>query len=212
LQINPCPKFVGSRVAGTQGDDVVPQDGLVGPGWGSRIHLTEGSTIDATKESCQEGHIWLQTPTLMQGYLNQPELTAEVVSDGWFYTGDIGHIDDQGRLFISGRVHNEINFGGTKVIPEDVDLLLSDHDDISESCTFGLEDNVTGQIVATAVVFKENTAVPSVKQLKEWAQNYVSDYKVPKVWYQVKDIPKTSRGKINRLEVANYCKKISKMK
>ena len=116
-----------------------------------------------------------------------------------------------GNLVLTGRVRNEINTGGIKVTPEDIDLILERNPKIIESCTFGMPDDLAGEIVATALIIKENTKLLS-DDIHKWICKYISDYKAPKVWYKVKEIPKTTRGKINREEVAKYCSNIPKMK
>ena len=212
----------GSWIAGTSVDEVEPKDGLIGPGWGTRILVSKNQEMaDVKVDKLLEknslpvgevGYVWLQTPTLMQGYLNRPDLTQSVVCGTWFYTGDLGYINEDGLLVLSGRVRNEINYGGIKVIPEDVDLILERHETIAESCTFGLADEMAGQMVAVAVVLKDDLEKPLTSELKQWSSQYLSDYKVPTVWYEVDAIPKTSRGKVNREDVAAFCQDRSKMK
>jgi len=212
----------GSWIAGTSVDVVEPKDGLIGHGWGTRIlisknqGMTEGKIDKLLEKNSlpvgEVGYVWLQTPTLMQGYLNRPDLTQSVVCGTWFYTGDLGYINEEGLLVLCGRVRNEINYGGIKVIPEDVDLILERHEAIVESCTFGLADEMAGQVVAVAVVLKEGLKKPAVAELKQWSGQYLSDYKVPIVWYEVDAIPKTPRGKVNRADVVEFCQSRSKMK
>jgi acyl-CoA synthetase (AMP-forming)/AMP-acid ligase II len=212
---------MGSWIAGTGGDDVQPRDGLIGPGWGTRIAIAREGDPDqdhavldesALLPAGETGYVWLQSPTVMQGYYLQPDLTRSVMSGSWFYTGDLGYMSADGDLVLSGRVRNEINYAGIKVIPEDVDLVLERHDDVLEACTFGLADETAGEIVATAVVLAEGGSAPSVTELRSWSSQHMSDYRVPTVWFAVKDIPKTSRGKINRENVAAMCASLVRMR
>ena len=153
----------------------------------------------------------MQTTSLMQGYLGLKKMTNAVICGSWFFTGDLGYLDSKGNLVLTGRVRNEINTGGIKVTPEDIDLILERHPKIIESCTFGMPDDLAGEIVATAIIIKGKSSLLA-HEIYKWTCKYISDYKAPKVWYKVEEIPKTLRGKINREEVAKYCSKIQKMK
>jgi len=207
---------VGSWVAGPiSGDaEAIPADGLVGHGWGAEILISSLTDIGDVgsgaleKIRCsvgEKGYVWLRTPCVMLGYLNRPEQTAEVLQGSWFLTGDIGYIDDAGRLVLTGRARNEINKGGIKISPEELDLLVEKHPDIAEACSFAVDDPVLGQNVAICVVFADRREAPSVSDLKRWSAANLSAYKVPVKWYSVSAIPKTSRGKIKRDDVAAYC-------
>src|SRR5262245_4658318 len=92
----------GSWLAGTSLEDFTPEDGLVGVPWGGEIRIiraAEGPDGEAC-ESGESGHVWVRTPALMRGYLGRDDLTAEVVSAGWFRTGDVGFVDERGRLYL----------------------------------------------------------------------------------------------------------------
>ena len=211
----------GSWIAGTQGNSIIPKDGMTGKGWGTKIIISkeisnisnDANLLDSNNclKKNERGYIWVQTSSLMQGYLGQKKMTNSVVCGSWFFTGDLGYIDSKGSLVLTGRVRNEINTGGIKVTPEDIDLILERHPKIIESCTFGMPDDLAGEIVATAIIIKQGSNLLS-NDIYKWTCKYISDYKAPKVWYRVKEIPKTPRGKINREEVAKYCSKIPKMK
>jgi acyl-CoA synthetase (AMP-forming)/AMP-acid ligase II len=207
----------GSWIAGTNIDNFTPQNGMIGYGWGANILISEKDSVDSCSSRDlheyralspnEVGYIWVQTASLMDGYLNQKKMTDDVVSGSWFFTGDLGYMDDKGVLFISGRVRNEINTGGIKVIPEDIDFLLEGHNEVVESCVFGLDDDLMGEIIAVAIVINSKSSITSA-ELVEWCSKEVSDYKIPKVWYFIDEIPKTTRGKISRDLVSEYCKSL----
>jgi rifamycin polyketide synthase module 1/2/3 len=98
--------------------------------WGAVVKILKSAEPhapfdpDAPCRAGETGHIWINTPALMQGYHRQPELTAQVISGGWFYTGDIGLVDDRGWLYLKGREREEINKGGTKIYPADIDAVV----------------------------------------------------------------------------------------
>jgi len=206
----------GSWLAGPKiGEEFEPEDGLIGYGWGTEIMITNVTDIsalsDANKISLpqgEKGYVWLRTPCLMHGYWNQEKDTQEVMQGSWFYTGDVGMIDERGRLILTGRERNEINKGGMKISPEELDIIFEKHPAILEACAFAIDDNIFGQNIGICLVFERERDKPSLSNLKKWSIKNVSDYKIPIIWYDVKTIPKTSRGKIKRDEVADYCKSL----
>ncbi|QPC42445.1 acyl--CoA ligase [Kaustia mangrovi] len=170
------------------------EDGLIGRPWGGaaavvgddgRLHL-EG-----------EGEIAVQTPSLMSGYLDRPDLTGAVLCDGWYRTGDRGTVDEAGRIRLSGRIKDEINRAGFKVQPAEIDGLLERHGSVAEACAFGLPDAVSGEIVAAAVRLADG-AGETAESLREWCLERLRREAVPERWFIVDEIPKTSRGKVSR--------------
>lgn len=150
----------GSWVAGTTGELVEPESGLVGRPWGARIRIVENQHQSGSLptgrlcESGEAGMVWLQTPALMKGYFQRPDLTAAAVVNGWFMTGDIGLMDARGRLFLKGRERDEINKGGMKIFPADIDEVVEQFTATQDVCTFGFEDDFYGENVGLAIVLK----------------------------------------------------------
>lgn len=200
----------GSWVAGTTVDGVLPEDGLIGVPWGAEIRILRSrdpGSPPGTLDSCrpgEEGHVWLNTPALMRGYLDRDDLTSAVVSQGWFLTGDIGVLDDRGLLYLRGREREEINKGGMKVHPGDVDAVVEQYARATDVCTFAFEDALYGEDVAIAVVLSGDRERELI-ELKAWTRVHLAEHKVPRRWYVVDEIPRTSRGKINRADVAKVC-------
>ena len=152
---------------------------------------------DGTVHDSGDGEILLQTPALMTGYHDRPDLTEAVLRAGWYHTGDIGTVDAAGVIRLSGRAKSEINRAGIKVHPEEVDLLLERHPEVAEACTFGVEDAISGEIVGTAVCLADGAAITPA-ELRAWCLDRMRRESVPERWYVVDRIPKTDRGKINR--------------
>ena len=186
--------------AGASARDIAPEDGLVGTLWGGRaaVLADDGSVRDRG-----DGEILLQTPALMTGYHDRPDLTEAVLRAGWYHTGDIGTVDEAGVIRLSGRAKSEINRAGIKVHPEEVDLLLERHPEVAEACTFAVEDAISGEIVGTAVCLADGAAVTPA-ELRAWCLERMRRESVPERWYVVDRIPKTDRGKINRDAVKAY--------
>jgi oxalate---CoA ligase len=198
-----------SWLAGTTLPDVVPEDGLIGEAWGGVVavlNAAAGQSL-ATGRMCapgEPGNIWVNTPALMKGYLGRDDLTAQVVSDGWFSTGDIGFIDDRGRLYLRGREREEINKGGTKVYPGDIDAVVARFEDTIDVCAFGYESAPLGEEVAMALVMRTSDD-DTIRRLYAWIRHHLAPHQIPKRWYVLDAIPRTSRGKVNRVEVAGRC-------
>jgi len=200
----------GSWVAGLTDTAVELEDGLIGRGWGTiacvrRRDTAESDAADACAPG-EEGFVWLKTPSLMRGYLGRDDLTAQVVDDGWFSTGDIGVVDDRGLLYLRGRQREEINKGGMKIFPGDVDAVIERHGSVLDVCTFAVEHSLYGEDVGVAVVLREGHR-PSLAALHAWAASELGAHRLPARWYVLDEIPRTDRGKINRERVAESCAK-----
>ncbi len=177
------------------------EDGLVGTIWGGAAAVMDG---EGRRLAQGEGELVLSTPSLMQGYLRRPDLTAQVLQDGWYRTGDSGFIDARGIVRLRGRRKDEINRAGMKVQPAEIDMLLERHPDIAEACCFGIPDDILGEKVGVAL-----RAVPQVRldfdALRQWCRQRLHAAAVPERWFEVADIPKTDRGKIRRDDVMRHC-------
>ncbi len=200
----------GSWLAGSSQDDLSVEDGLVGLPWGSVIRVLRAGTTDrppAAVEECvpgEAGLVWVRTEGLMRGYLDRDDLTRLVVRDGWFSTGDIGLRDDRGLLYLRGREREEINKGGMKVYPGDIDAVVERFAQASDVCAFGFEDSLYGEDVGVAVVLRSRE--PAVlRALLEWARRHLARHQMPRRWYLLDEIPRSSRGKVNRSAVARHC-------
>jgi len=187
--------------AGASARDREPEDGLVGRTWGGNAAVLRQ---DGSLAASGEGEILLQTPSLMAGYFARPDLTAEALRAGWYHTGDTGRIDAAGTIRLVGRRKNEINRAGTKVQPEEVDLLLERHPSVDEACTFGIPDAVGGEIVGVAIRLAD-TGNTDTEALRAWCRERIRAESVPERWFVVSEIPKTDRGKINRDRVRDHC-------
>jgi acyl-CoA synthetase (AMP-forming)/AMP-acid ligase II len=200
----------GSWVAGTSVEPFEPEDGLVGVSWGAVIKILKsadaGAIFDADLQCRGEepGYIWLNTPALMRGYCGQAELTDEVISGGWFFTGDIGLVAQRGWLYLKGREREEINKGGAKIYPADIDAVVERFDRTRDVCAFAVADPLYGQSAAMAVVL-ENGEGATIRELDGWMKRHLAEYKMPSRWYSVESLPRNSRGKVSRKDVAEFC-------
>ena len=199
-----------SWAAGVLEPDVVPEECLIGVPWGGRIRVTRMSSPDidgVTEEPCaagESGMVWVADPGLMRGFLNRQDLTDAVMRDGWYMTGDLGRVDDRGQLFIEGRASDEINRGGVKIFPADIDHVAVQFWAIEDACTFRIPDDLYGENVAIALVLKDRSA-GALCQLYRWLEERLARRKMPARWYVVDSIPRAHRGKINRDTVRKLC-------
>jgi oxalate---CoA ligase len=200
----------GSWVAGTTVKDVALEDGLIGLPWGAVMKILKASGTQLPLDQAAEcragdtGYVWLNTPALMQGYLGRDDLTAQVVSQGWFFTGDIGLIDDRGLLYLRGREREEINKGGMKVYPSDIDAVAERYQYTVDVCSFGYEEALHGENVGIAVVL-EPAGDEQFRGLYHWLQQHLAQFQMPQRWYLMEQIPRSARGKINRSMLAKIC-------
>ena len=204
----------GSWVAGTVRPDAEPEDGLIGEPWGATVAITREGNVDAppgigaTCPTGESGYVWLNTPALMKGYLDRDDLTAQCVRAGWFLTGDLGYLDERGRLYLRGRVRDEINKGGAKVYPADIEAVAEQVAGVSDVCCFAVEDANYGQNVGLALVLTDASA-PRIRELHDWLRRHLAEHQMPVSWFVLDEIPRTSRGKINRDHIAATCRAIA---
>jgi oxalate---CoA ligase len=200
----------GSWLAGTTVSGFTPEDGLIGEAWGGLIrvlrHGDPGAAVDSGSacEPGEPGHVWVSTPALMRGYLDREDLTAQVVSGGWFVTGDIGVLDDRGWLYLRGREREEINKGGVKVYPGDIDAVIERFPATKDVCAFAFLEPLLGEDVGVAVVLDPSDP-RTVLSLHEWTTTHLARHQVPQRWFVLSEIPRSSRGKVNRQSVAERC-------
>jgi acyl-CoA synthetase (AMP-forming)/AMP-acid ligase II len=201
----------GSWVAGSSYPDFEPEDGLIGEPWGAVVKIMSSAETepfpdpDLRCEPGESGYVWLNTPALMQGYFGRDDLTKAVVSRGWFMTGDIGTIDDRGRLYLRGRERDEINKGGMKVYPADIDAVFEAVEGVRDVCAFAYDgDPLYGENVGVAFVAPDLDE-ERLRGLHRFVGERLASHQMPARWYAVDEIPRTSRGKINRRNVAESC-------
>jgi acyl-CoA synthetase (AMP-forming)/AMP-acid ligase II len=176
--------FYGSTEAGLvtwlPPDDTYRKPGSVGvPGI-----FTEGR-VEPTGELCVSG------PLLFDGYLDDPETTAEALRDGWYFTGDVVDVDEEGYLSIVGRARDVIRTGGESVAPPEVEAVLVGHPAIADVAVIGLPDEQWGEVVCAVVVPAAGESAPAVDALREFCEGRLARFKVPRRVEPVDAIPRT---------------------
>jgi len=156
----------------------------------------DGNDIDQG----EVGEIVIKGHNIMKGYWNREDATAEAIKDGWFYSGDMGKIDEDGYFFIVDRKKELIIRGGYNVYPREVEEVLYEHPAILEAAVVGIPDDAMGEEVGAAIVLKEGEDV-SVDDVKAYVKEEVAAYKYPRqVWF-LDELPKGPTGKILKREI-----------
>lgn len=148
----------------------------------------------------EPGELCVKGPQVMKGYINRPEETAAAIRDGWFLTGDIATIDEEGYFRIVDRKKDMIISGGFNIYPREVDEILFTHPKIKEACAIGIPDQHSGERIKAYVVLKEGQTA-SAEEIIEYCRERLARYKVPKFIEFVEELPKSAVGKILRKEL-----------
>jgi non-ribosomal peptide synthetase component F len=147
------------------------------------------------------GQVVVRGASVMAGYYGDPVVTVDAFAGNWFKTGDLGFFDNDGYLFLVGRLREIINRGGEKIAPQEVDDVLGEHPAVAEVVTFSVDHATLGEDVASAVVLRSH-CVATPKEIRQFAVGRIADFKVPRQLLIVKEIPKGPSGKVQRTGLA----------
>ncbi len=186
MACNPLPP--GNRKAGTVGIAAGPEIAI----------MDDAGGVKAQGES---GEIVIRGANVFDSYENNPEANATAFTGGWFRTGDLGFLDRDGFLTISGRLKEIINRGGEKIAPREVDDILQAHPAVDQVVTFALPHDKLGEEVAAVVVLREGM-LADIAELKNFAAERLVAFKVPSKIILRDEIPKGATGKLQRIGLA----------
>jgi long-chain acyl-CoA synthetase len=141
------------------------------------------------------GEILVRGPNVMLGYWNRPVETAQVFSDGWFHTGDLGCMDEDGYFYLVDRIKDTINVSGFKVYPAEVENILYAHPAVAEVAVYGIANPLKGEIVKADILLKTEFSVTQ-EELLEFCSQKLAVYKIPHTINFVEFIPKNTTGKV----------------
>ena len=150
----------------------------------------------------QQGEIVVRGASVTLGYDGDPLATEAAFVGDWFRTGDLGFFDDDGYLFLAGRVREIINRGGEKIAPQEIDEVLLQHPAVGEAATFAVPHATLGEDVASAVVLRPD-AVAEPKDIRRFVIGRIADFKIPRQVFIVSEIPKGPTGKVQRTGLAS---------
>ena len=144
----------------------------------------------------ESGEIWMKGPNVIRGYWNKPEATAETIVDGWLRSGDLGHLDDEGFLYIEDRAKDMILRGGENVYSAEVEAAIYEHPDVYEAAVFGVPHERLGEEVAAAIVPRAGREIDA-EQLTDFLKGLIAGFKVPTRLFVFDDpLPRNPAGKI----------------
>ena len=141
------------------------------------------------------GEIITKGDRLMKGYWNQKESTEQVIKNGWLYTGDLGYIDEDGYIFLSGRLKDFIKRGGEMISPEEVEKVLHSHPAVDEAAIIGIPDLDWGERVRAIIVLKPHQAFDEI-EIIEFCRSKISSFKKPESIIVTDQLPRNSLGKV----------------
>ena len=152
--------------------------------------------------SYERGEVAIKGPSVIDGYENNEQANCESFASGWFRTGDEGYIDSDGYVFLTGRLKEQINRGGEKISPLEVDSILLKHEQVTQAVTFAIPHTKLGEDVAAAVVLSPNSSL-SERDLRDHVAEHLAAFKVPKQILFLDELPKGPTGKLQRIGLAS---------
>jgi long-chain acyl-CoA synthetase len=165
---------------------------------GSPIENVEMKIVNLDGELVQPGEVGeivVRGPNVMLGYWNRPNETAQVIKNGWFHTGDIGRMDEDGYFYIVDRLKDMINVSGFKVYPAEVENVIYQHPAVAECAVYGVPDQVKGEIVKANILLKPGEAIAE-EQIIAFCCERMATYKIPHTVEFIDSIPKNPTGKV----------------
>ncbi|MFK9095201.1 o-succinylbenzoate--CoA ligase [Bacillus salipaludis] len=149
----------------------------------------------------EAGEIAVKGANVTQGYLYRPEATKEKFRDGWFYTGDIGYMDEEGFLYVIDRRSDLIISGGENIYPAEIEAVLLAHPSVADAGVTRIDDLKWGQVPAAFIVKREDI---TKDELQQFCHTHLAKYKVPKAFYFVEKLPRNAAKKLLRRELREW--------
>lgn len=149
------------------------------------------------------GELIVRGPNIMKGYWNQPEKTQEFIREGWFYTGDLARLDEEGFLYIVDRKKDMIITGGENVYPIEVEQVIVGHPAVREAAVIGIKDEIWGESVKAFVVLHDQEQTLSMEELRNYCEVKLAHFKLPKYLEIIPQMPRNATGKILKTMLRN---------
>ena len=137
----------------------------------------------------------------MKGYQKREAETASAISDGWLHTGDVGKLDEDGYLFITGRIKDLIIRGGENISPGEIENVLEDHPGVAEAAVIGVPDMEWGEVVKAILVAADPATKPTDEELTAYVKSRIASYKAPSLYQWVDEFPRNHLGKILKTDL-----------
>jgi long-chain acyl-CoA synthetase len=159
----------------------------------------DGNVLPASPDTV--GQLCVRGPIVIKGYLNRAEATADAIRDGWFNTGDIARIDEQGFVYIVDRAKDMVLRGGENVYCSEIEKAIYEHPSVAEVAVFGIPDERLGETVAAGILLAPETTL-TAEELKAFLITDMASYKIPStVWFLDAPIPRNANGKFVKREL-----------
>ena len=171
---------------------------------GRVVPTLEAKLVDENDEEVppgQPGELCVRGAIVIKGYLNRPEATADAIRDGWFHTGDVATIDEDGFVFIVDRIKDMVLRGGENVYCSEVEAAIYELGGVAEAAVFGVPDDRLGEIVGAAIVLSPG-ATMTEEQLVARLGEHLAKFKIPeRVWFLNEPLPRNANGKFVKREL-----------
>jgi len=165
------------------------------PIWGTQTQVWDDKNNPLPPGKDHVGEVVTRGLHVMRGYLNNPQANADVFSEDWFHTGDLGYFDEDGFLFIVGRIKELIIRGGYNVYPPEIEDVIHDHPAVAEAAVVGIPDNRLGEEVKAVVTLRPGAAL-TAPELIAFCKERMAAYKYPRIVEFRASLPKNAMGKI----------------
>ncbi|MFC2006134.1 class I adenylate-forming enzyme family protein [Chloroflexota bacterium] len=185
-----CPSINGTMKIGSVGRAL--------DGWELKIVDGDGMELQPN----QKGEIIVKGP-IMREYYNNTQATAEIIKNGWLYTGDVGKVDENGNLFITGRKKDTIIVKGQNIYPSDIESVLYTHPKVADAAVLGIPDEMRGEVVGAVISLKLGK-VATEQEIKRFCIKRIANHKVPKQVIFVDSLPRTATGKLDKESIRNH--------
>lgn len=194
---------VGTNCFSMTDEDSVLKSGSVGkPIFHSEMRIADPETGEEAKVS-EAGELLIRGPHVCLGYWRNPEATAKSIVDGWFHTGDMAHIDQDGYYYIDGRYKDMIKSGGENIYAAEVESVFEKHPAVKDAALIGKPDEKWGE-VGMMIVLLEKEAKVSREELKEFCRGKLARFKIPKEIIFVDSLPYSAYGKIEKVKLKDH--------
>jgi long-chain acyl-CoA synthetase len=172
------------------------------PNFEVKVVGDDGETLPAG----ERGELWVKGASVITGYINRPEATAESITDGWLHTGDVAYIDDEGFIFIVDRKKDMVLRGGENIYCAEVEAALHQHSAVAECSVFGVHDTRLGEEVGVGVYLRPGASV-SADDLRAHCAPIIAKHKIPRyIWLLSDPLPRNANGKFLKRELRDTLK------
>ncbi len=166
------------------------------PALHTELRIVDGNGDDVA--AGQAGEVWLRGPNIFVGYWRNAEATERAFAGDWYRTGDVGHRDDDGFVYIEDRLKDMLISGGENVYPAEVENILLAHPALAEVAVIGRADEKWGEVPVAVVVVEDGMEAPTLADLRSWCSSRLARYKQPSDIVAVESLPRTALGKVTK--------------